>query len=130
MNLFQYELAGSHLFKPFLSEAFICNFMQFSVQLPLWIMPCLAAFYFSNSVFHRFWRHTKESRSSALNISFPSNLTDNFLTTTLPTLLTSALSGSAVEDNSMLKDRFAFSGMMMSSLPKLGNLTNSNWFWS
>ena len=48
----------------------------------------------------------------------------------LPTLLTNALLGSAIEDNSMLKDRFAAPGTMMSSLPKLGNLTNNNWFWS
>ena len=67
---------------------------------------------------------------STPNISFPSNLTANFLTITLPTLLTNTLLGSAGEDNLILKDRFVIPGMMMSSLPKFGNLTNSNWFWS
>ena len=32
---------------------------------------------------------------------------------------------SAVDDNSMLKERFAIPVMMMSSLPKFGNLTNN-----
>ena len=30
----------------------------------------------------------------------------------------------------MLKDRFTVPGMMASSLPKFGSVTNSNWFWS
>ena len=69
-------------------------------------------------------------KSSTLNIPFPSNLTANFLTIALPTLLTNALLGSAIKDNSMLKDIFAMPGTMASSLPKFRNLTNSNWFWS
>ena len=44
----------------------------------------------------------------------------------LPMLLTNVLFGSAVEVNSMLKERFAVPGTMMSSLPKFGNLTRSN----
>ena len=59
-----------------------------------------------------------------------SNLTTNFLTMALHMLLTNALLGLVTEDNSMLKNRFAVLGMMMSSLPKFGNLANSNWFWS
>ena len=46
------------------------------------------------------------------------------------TLLTNALLGSAVNDNSMLKGRLVVPGMMMSSLPKLRNLTRNNWLWS
>ena len=45
-------------------------------------------------------------------------------------LLTNVLLGSAVEDNLMLKDKFAVPGTIMSSLPKFENLTKSNWFWS
>ena len=44
-------------------------------------------------------------------------------------LFTNVLFLSVVEDNSMLKDRFAITGIMMSSLLKVGNLTNSSWFW-
>ena len=44
----------------------------------------------------------------------------------LPMLLTDALFGSAVADNSVLKERFTIPGMMMLSLPKFGNLTSSN----
>ena len=40
----------------------------------------------------------------------------------LPMLLTNVLFVSTVEVNSMLKLRFAIPGMMMSSLPKFGNL--------
>ena len=47
----------------------------------------------------------------------------------LPMLLTSILLGSAVEVNSMLKERFTVPGMMTSSLPKFGNLTGSNQAW-
>ena len=65
-----------------------------------------------------------------LNISFPSNLTANFFMIALPMLLTRALFGSAVEVNSMLKESFTISGMMMSSLPKFGNLTSRSRFWS
>ena len=66
------------------------------------------------------------SKSSMLNISFPSNFTVNFLMIAPPMLLTNVLFASTVEDNSMLKERFAVPGMMMSSLPKFGNLTNNN----
>ena len=48
----------------------------------------------------------------------------------LPVLLTSTLLGSAIEENSMLKDKFAIPGIMMPPLPKFRNLTNNNWFWS
>ena len=61
-----------------------------------------------------------------LKISFPSNFTANFLTIALPMLLTNVLFESTVEDNSKLKERFAIPRMMMSSLPKFGNLTSSN----
>ena len=60
-----------------------------------------------------------------LNISFPSNFTANYLMIALPMLLTSVLLGSAAEDNSMLKERFAVHGTMTSSLPKFGNLTRN-----
>ena len=62
-------------------------------------------------------------KSPTPNISFPLNLTANFLAIALPMLLANVLLGKAAEDNSMLKDRFAGPGMMMSSLPKFGNLT-------
>ena len=61
-----------------------------------------------------------------LIISFPSNLTASFSTIALPMLLTRVLFESAVEDNSMLKERFAVPEMMTSSLPKFQNLTSSN----
>ena len=70
------------------------------------------------------------SKFSMPNISFPSNLTTNFLTITLPTLLPNALLELAIKDNSMLKDRFIVPETITSSLPKFGDLTNSNWFWS
>ena len=66
------------------------------------------------------------SKSSMLSLSFPSNLTANFLMIALPMLLTNVLFASTVEDNSMLKEKFAGPGMMTSSLPKFGNLTSSN----
>ena len=66
------------------------------------------------------------SKSSTLKISFPSNFTANFLTMTLPILLTNVLFASTIEDNSVLKERFAVPGMMTLSLPKFGNLTSSN----
>ena len=55
MNLFPYVLtiALSRLFPALLSEAFILNFMQFSVKPPLEIIPCLIAFPSSDFVFHR-----------------------------------------------------------------------------
>ena len=66
------------------------------------------------------------SKSSMLSISFPSNLTANFLMITLPMLLTNILFLSLVESNLMLKERFAIPGMIISLLLKLGNLTNGN----
>ena len=66
------------------------------------------------------------SKSSMLKTSFPSSFTANFLMIALPMLLTNVLFVSTAEDNSMLKERFAVPGMMMSSLPKFGNLTNNN----
>ena len=66
------------------------------------------------------------SKSSMLKISLPSNFTANFLMIALPMLLTNVLFVSLVENNSMLKERFAVPGMMTSSLPKFGNLTNNN----
>ena len=45
-------------------------------------------------------------------------------------VLCPAILVSAIEDNSMSKDKFAVPGTMTQSLPKFGNLTNSNWFWS
>ena len=66
------------------------------------------------------------SKSSMLKISFPSNFTANILMIALPMLLTNVLFESMVEDNSMLKERFAAPGKMTSSLPKFGNLTNNN----
>ena len=56
--------------------------------------------------------------------SLPLNLITNVFTIALPTLLTNVLLGSAVEDNSMLKDRFTVLGTMMSSLPKFGMETS------
>ena len=131
MNLFPYVLAiaASCLVKAFLSKSFIHNFMQFSEQLLLWIMPCLTVFHFSGSIFHRSWKHANTSKLSTPNISFSSDLTANFLMIAFPMLLTNTLAGSAVEDNLMLKDRFAIPGTMTSSLPKFRNLTSSNWFW-
>ena len=51
-----------------------------------------------------------------LIISCPSNFTASFLMIALPMLLTNVLFASMAEDNSMLKERFAVPGMMMSSL--------------
>ena len=121
-NLSSYVLAiaASHAFEAFLSAVFICNFMQFSVQPLLWIMPCLTAFRFFNSVFHRSQKHTDTSKFFTPGISFPLNLTANFYMIALPMLLTNILIGSAIKDNSMLKDRFANPGMMMLPLPKFG----------
>ena len=55
MNLFPYvsAIAPSRLFPVLLSEVFILNLMQFSVQLSLEMIPCLIAFPFSDYVFHR-----------------------------------------------------------------------------
>ena len=55
MNLFPYvcAIALSFLFPALLSEAFILNLKQFSVQPSLEMMPCLIAFLFSDFVFHR-----------------------------------------------------------------------------
>ena len=72
----------------------------------------------------------KHVKAVQTQYSFSFNLTANFFTIALPTLLTNVLLGYAFNDSSMLKDRFAVSGMMTSSLSKLGNLTNSNWLWS
>ena len=58
------------------------------------------------------------SKLSMLKISLPSNFTAYFLMIALPMLLTNVLFASMVEDNSMLKLRFAVLGMMTSSLPK------------
>ena len=54
MNLFPYvsAIALSQVTPAFLSLAFILNLMQFSVQPPLEMMPCLIAFFFSEAVFH------------------------------------------------------------------------------
>ena len=65
-----------------------------------------------------------------LIISLPSNLTSSFFMIALPMLLANVLFVSMVDDNSMLKERFAFPGMMTSSLPKFGNLTSRSWAWS
>ena len=64
-------------------------------------------------------------KSSMLNISFHSNLTANYIYDS-PTCITNIFFVSAVEDNSMLKERFAIPGMIALSLPKFGNLTSSN----
>ena len=45
-------------------------------------------------------------------------------------LLINILLLSSVESNLMLKDSFAIPEITISLLPKFGNLTNSNWFWS
>ena len=96
------------------------------MQPSLEIIPCVTAFLFSDFIFLKF----QQSKLSTLNISSPSNLTANFLTIALPTLLADILFLSLVESKLMLKERLTIPTMMMSSLPKLGNLTNSNWFWS
>ena len=82
------------------------------------MMPCQIAFLFSDLVFHRSRQHANTSKSSTLIISFPSNVTANFLMIALPMLLTNVLFVSAVEVNSVLKLRFATPGIMTSSLPK------------
>ena len=61
------------------------------------------------------------SKSSMLQISFPSNFTANFLMIALPMLLTNVLFASMVEDNAMLKESFAIPGMMTSLLPEFEN---------
>ena len=82
------------------------------------MIPCLTAFFFSDFVFHRSLQHANMSKSSVHNISSPSNLTASFCTIALPVLLTRVLFGSAVEVNSMLKERFAVPGAIKSSLAK------------
>ena len=128
MNLFLYAsaIALSRATPAFLSPAFILNLMQLIVQPLLEMMPCLIAFFFSEAVFHRSLWHANMSKSSMLSISFNSNFTHSFIMIALPMLLTKVLFGSAVEVNSMLKERFPVPGTMMSSLPKFGNLTSSN----
>ena len=59
-----------------------------------------------------------------LNISFPLNLTTNLFMIALLMLLSRVVFGLVVEVNSMLKLRFTIPGMMTSSLPKFGNLTD------
>ena len=120
MNLFPYALtiAVSHTLGEPLSLVFIHAFMQVEVKPLLSIMPHLTAF-------HMACKHVK-----IVHTQYPLKLTANFFMIALPMLLTNVLLRSAVEDNSMLKDRFAVPGMMTSPLPKFGNLTNSNWFWS
>ena len=99
--------------------------MQPSVEM----IPCQIAFLFSDLVFHRSQWHASTSKLSTLIISFPSNLTANFLMIALPMLLTDVLFASMAEVNSTLKLRFAVPGMMTSSLPKFGNLTSSSLAW-
>ena len=53
MNLFPYASALSFLLASLLSEAFILNLMQFSVQPLPKMMPCLLGFLFSDLVFHK-----------------------------------------------------------------------------
>ena len=132
INLFPYVLAiaTSDAVAVFLSSAFICTFMQFKEQPPLWIMPCLTAFHFSDFVFHISQWHANMSKLSMPNISFPSNLTASFLMITLPMLLTNIHLRSAIKDSLMLKDRFAIPEAMILPLLKFQNLTRSNWFWS
>ena len=84
------------------------------MQLLSEMMPCLTASLFSQAVFHRSLLHANMSKSSMLNISFPSNLIASFFTIALPMLLTNILFGSAVEFNSMLKERFAVPGTITS----------------
>ena len=50
MNLFQY---ASAIALSCVTQAFILNLMQFSVQPVLKMMPCLIAFLFSDLVFHK-----------------------------------------------------------------------------
>ena len=73
------------------------------------------------------------------HVLMPTPTVLNSLRSTEPTLygvitssnqLSKVLIGSAVEDNSMIKERFAIPGMITSSLPKFWNVTSSNWFWS
>ena len=52
-----------------------------------------------------------------------SNITASFFTIALPMLLTNVLFRSAVEDNSMLKERFSIPRTITSSLAKFGNPT-------
>ena len=128
MNLFPYAsaVALSWAFEVDLSSAFILNSMQFSMHPSVEMMPCQIAFLFSHFVFHRSQQHASASKSSTLIISCSSNLTANFLMIALPMLLTNVLFASMAEDNSMLKERFAVSGMMTPSWPKFGNLTSSS----
>ena len=127
MNLFPYAsaIALSWLLVASLSAAFILNLMQFSMQPSVEMMPCLTAILFSVLIFHKSQQHANMSKLSMLNVSLPSNLNANFFTTALPVLLTKVLFGSAVDDNSMLKERFAVPGAITSSLPKFGNLISS-----
>ena len=68
-------------------------------------------------------------KSSTPYILFPLNLTASFLMIALLMLPTNALFLSAIEDNSMLTDRFTLPRMMTSPLFKFRNLTNNNWLW-
>ena len=131
MNLFPYALlvALSFAFEA-LPSASILNLMQFSMQPSVEMMPCRIAFLFSDFVFHKSWKHANMSKSSMLNISFPSNFTASFFMVALPTLFTKVLFASTVEDNSMSKERFAVPGMMTSSLLKFITITDfgqSHW---
>ena len=80
MNLFLHASAIASFFVgvALLSSAFILNFMQFTVKPSVEMMPCYITFLFSDFVFHRSLQHVNTSKSSMLNISFPS-MTANFL---------------------------------------------------
>ena len=125
MNLFPYAsaIALSWAFEVDLSPAFILSLMQFSMCPSVEMMPCQIAFLFSNLVFHR--SRSMQAHRNHLH-SFPSNFTATFLMIALPLLLTNVLFTSKAEVNSMLKLIFAIPRMMMSSLPKFGNLTSSS----
>ena len=132
INLFLYtsEMALSAASSVSLSDAAILSFIQFSVHPSLKMIPCLIAFLFSDFVFHKSLLHAKMSKSSMLKISFPSNLTASFLKIALPILLADVFFVSTFDSSLMSKLKFAVPGIMTSLLPKFGNLTNNNWFWS
>ena len=55
MNLFPYAsaIALSCVGAVLLSEVFILNLIQFSVQPSLEMIPCVVAFFFTEAVFHK-----------------------------------------------------------------------------
>ena len=129
LSLYALAIATSRLVEAFLSEAFISQFHAV-------LSAATSMDYASAHYVPLFWLRLPQFSVACKRVKvvhtqylIPFKF-DCQLLNDCPMLLANVLLGSAIEDNSMLKDRFTVPGMMASSLPKFGHLTNSNWFWS